>query len=143
MKHISTIKLDRYYELDIKVIKFQGYVSISRIFSKTKFEVAHFEVPFEVFAEFCKGMSDAKKAIEKMTPKSKVETKRRCKHCDKDISHKHPNAKFCNSHCKDKYHNTHNPRGIGLQISQTGLLEMDDIGRGVFDQYGNDPDGEL
>lgn len=37
-----------------------------------------------------------------------------CKQCQKDISHKHPNAKFCSSQCKDRYHNIHNPRGLGV-----------------------------
>lgn len=41
--------------------------------------------------------------------------KRTCKGCNKDISHKHPNAKFHSLRCKDRYHNTHNPRGYGLQ----------------------------
>ena len=36
---------------------------------------------------------------------------RRCKNpkCKKNISHKHPNAKFCKTKCKDNYHNTTNP----------------------------------
>lgn len=31
---------------------------------------------------------------------------RKCKNCLKDISPKHPNAKFCNLGCKDKFHNS-------------------------------------
>ena len=38
--------------------------------------------------------------------------KRKCKGCGRDISHKHPNAKFCSPRCKDKFHNWNNPRGI-------------------------------
>ena len=39
---------------------------------------------------------------------------RTCLTCGKDISHKHPNAKFCTNkgrrNCKDRYHNL---RGLG------------------------------
>lgn len=38
---------------------------------------------------------------------------RKCKGCNRDISHKHPNAKFHNRQCKDAYWNSVNPRGIG------------------------------
>lgn len=31
---------------------------------------------------------------------------RGCKQCEDDISLKHPNAKFCNSKCKDRFHNS-------------------------------------
>jgi hypothetical protein len=33
---------------------------------------------------------------------------RKCKNpnCKKDISNKHPNAKFCKTKCKDNFHNT-------------------------------------
>lgn len=40
---------------------------------------------------------------------------RRCKQCGKPITHKHPNAKFCNLKCKDRYYNIHNPRGYGIR----------------------------
>ena len=30
---------------------------------------------------------------------------RKCKNCGRDISHKHPNAKFHSTKCKDKYWN--------------------------------------
>jgi len=40
---------------------------------------------------------------------------RNCKQCGRLIKHKHPNAKFCNLRCKDRFHNTHNPRGYGLK----------------------------
>ena len=46
---------------------------------------------------------------------------KKCKGCDKDISHKHPNAKFCKSKCKDNYWNRENPRGLGLELQ--GLIE--------------------
>lgn len=36
---------------------------------------------------------------------------RRCKGCSTPINHKHVNAKFCCQRCKDRYHNTTNPRG--------------------------------
>lgn len=40
-------------------------------------------------------------------PNSKMcELFRKCKKCLKDISHKHPNSKFCKSKCKDKFHNS-------------------------------------
>ncbi len=42
---------------------------------------------------------------------------KKCLNCGCDISHKHPNAKFCKNkgrgNCKDVYHNNHNPRGLG------------------------------
>jgi hypothetical protein len=31
--------------------------------------------------------------------------KRKCKCCGRDISNKHPNAKFCKTKCKDRFHN--------------------------------------
>jgi len=40
-----------------------------------------------------------------------------CKGCSVDISHKHPNAKFHNSSCKDGYWNRVNPRGLGLTLN--------------------------
>lgn len=42
---------------------------------------------------------------------------RKCKGCPKDISHKHPNAKFCGQRCKDNYWNRENPRGLGLELN--------------------------
>ena len=30
-------------------------------------------------------------------------TKKLCKNCSIDISHRHPNSKFCSKSCKDKY----------------------------------------
>lgn len=39
---------------------------------------------------------------------------RKCKGCGCDISHKHPNAKFHSSKCKDRFWNKVNPRGYGL-----------------------------
>jgi hypothetical protein len=39
---------------------------------------------------------------------------RKCKGCPRDISHKHPNAKFHSLACKDRYWNAINPRGYGL-----------------------------
>lgn len=38
----------------------------------------------------------------------------------------HPNKRFCNLRCKDRYHNTHNPRGYGL------CDDPDDERRGEF-----------
>lgn len=39
---------------------------------------------------------------------------KKCPNCDKKVTG-HPNKKFCNSKCKDRYHNRTNPRGYGLQ----------------------------
>lgn len=36
---------------------------------------------------------------------------RKCPTCGKSIEHKHLNARFCCTKCKDRYHNTNNPRG--------------------------------
>lgn len=36
---------------------------------------------------------------------------RTCPTCGKSITHKHPNARFCCTKCKDRYHNINNPRG--------------------------------
>lgn len=38
---------------------------------------------------------------------------RSCPQCDKRIKG-HPNKKFCGPKCKDRYHNTRNPRGQGI-----------------------------
>lgn len=50
--------------------------------------------------------------------KTSTPVKRKCKYCGKSIAHKHPNAKFCNTKHKDKYHNKHNPRGIYAHLSE-------------------------
>ena len=47
-----------------------------------------------------------------------------CKQCEKDITRKHPNAKFCGLKCKDRYHNTHNPRGYGVRPERNIEDEM-------------------
>jgi hypothetical protein len=44
-------------------------------------------------------------------PKQREDMKKKCKGCSKDISKKHPNAKFCTTRCKDTYWNMVNPRG--------------------------------
>lgn len=49
---------------------------------------------------------------------------RKCKGCRKDISTKHPNAKFCTQRCKDKYWNRVNPRGLGV-YQEDGIDEYD------------------
>lgn len=36
---------------------------------------------------------------------------RYCPHCGKPFTG-HMNKKFCGPKCKDRYHNTHNPRGL-------------------------------
>ena len=46
---------------------------------------------------------------------------RRCKGCNRDISHKHPNAKFHSQICKDNYHNYYNPRGYGERDIYDGI----------------------
>ena len=38
-------------------------------------------------------------------------TDRKCPSCGKPITG-HPNKKFCGLTCKDRFHNTHNPRGV-------------------------------
>lgn len=37
-------------------------------------------------------------------------TERKCAECQRDISHKHPNARFCRTRCKDRHHNRQDPR---------------------------------
>ena len=65
---------------------------------------------------------------------------RNCKNpeCKKDISHKHLNAKFCETKCKDRYHNTTNPERLARAkkfapkkvvtktrvVRKSGLLEL-------------------
>lgn len=39
---------------------------------------------------------------------------RKCPNCSRRVSG-HPNKKFCNSRCKDRYHNRTNPRGYGAR----------------------------
>lgn len=39
---------------------------------------------------------------------------KKCPHCSRNIVG-HPNKKFCGQKCKDRYHNTVNPRGYGLR----------------------------
>lgn len=41
----------------------------------------------------------------------KMSKGRQCKECGISINHKHINAKFCKTKCKDDYHNRNNPRG--------------------------------
>lgn len=40
----------------------------------------------------------------------KAENSKKCQQCGK----KHNRKKFCSNRCKDRWHNTHNPRGYGL-----------------------------
>jgi hypothetical protein len=58
---------------------------------------------------------------------TKANNKRKCKGCNKDISHKHPNAKFCKSRCKDKFWNTINPRGMAVRQESEGYDPDDDF----------------
>lgn len=50
-------------------------------------------------------------------------SKRKCKNCKRDISHKHVNAKFCSNkgfrNCKDLHHNIVSPRGYGLKEDES------------------------
>lgn len=55
------------------------------------------------------------------TQPSDVVGKRKCKGCSKDISHKHPNAKFHSKECKDRYWNRVNPRGYGVYDLQDAV----------------------
>lgn len=41
----------------------------------------------------------------------KAQNGKTCQQCGK----KHNRKKFCSNHCKDVWHNTHNPRGYGLR----------------------------
>jgi predicted RNA-binding Zn-ribbon protein involved in translation (DUF1610 family) len=56
---------------------------------------------------------ELKQMKEKFLPKKN--SKRICKGCNRDISHKHSNAKFHSPQCKDNYWNSLNPRGYGLR----------------------------
>lgn len=38
--------------------------------------------------------------------------------CGKSIEHKHTNAKFLSLKHKDRFHNTHNPRGYGVRVER-------------------------
>lgn len=54
---------------------------------------------------------------------------KKCLNCGRDISNKHPNAKFCSNkgrgNCKDKFHNRANPRGYGRGLSTETEYEND------------------
>ena len=65
------------------------------------------------------------------SPKKWVKV-RKCKGCSADISHKHINAKFHSSSCKDAFHNRHNPRGYGNKENEC-YDYFDEV-----DQYGFD-----
>lgn len=43
---------------------------------------------------------------------------RLCPNCNKIVKG-HPNKVYCNSRCKDKYHNTHNPRGYFAHLAHS------------------------
>ncbi|MBL4940357.1 MAG: hypothetical protein JKY81_01690 [Colwellia sp.] len=59
-------------------------------------------------------------------------TKRKCPNCERSISG-HPNKKFCGSRCKDKFHNKHNPRGLGLRaIKNPRVIEEYEGGTSLF-----------
>lgn len=49
-------------------------------------------------------------------------TARKCQCCGKPLSG-HPNKKFCDARCKDRHHNTVNPRGYGVRRDDGGLRE--------------------
>jgi hypothetical protein len=53
-------------------------------------------------------------------------SERKCPCCGNRIAG-HPNKKFCGQKCKDRYHNTVNPRGYGARP------ERDD-----WDRYGDE-----
>ena len=55
--------------------------------------------------------------------------KRHGKNCHKDISHKHPNAKFCKDRCRFRYHNRTNPRGFGV-VSEQDQMAIDSFDPG-------------
>lgn len=52
-------------------------------------------------------------------------SERKCSCCGKKISG-HPNKKFCNQRCKDRHHNTINPRGYGARNGDGGLRDYMD-----------------
>lgn len=47
---------------------------------------------------------------------------RKCKGCGVPLSG-HPNKRFCTQRCKDRYHNTTNPRGIGARHERGSYAE--------------------
>jgi hypothetical protein len=58
----------------------------------------------------------------------------------KDISHKHPNAKFHNKKCKDNFWNRENPRGIALSGSENDFdTDYDEVMGFIADKefFGN------
>ena len=64
--------------------------------------------------------------------------KRKCQNCDKSIDHKHPNAKFCRTKCKDKFHNRNNPRGYGVSWTECCDTDYDRWKKGA-DEASFDP----
>lgn len=54
------------------------------------------------------------RVLDSSTTKSttkKASNSKKCLYCGKS----HNRKKFCSNRCKDKWHNTHNPRGYGLR----------------------------
>lgn len=45
-----------------------------------------------------------------------VTLRRKCPNCGRPVVG-HPNKKFCNSKCKDRYHNVRNPRGVYAHLA--------------------------
>jgi len=76
-----------------------------------------------VILEIGRGPGEGKGLRDK---KQKLKEKRKCKGCNKDISHKHPNAKFHSKKCKDKYWNMVNPRGKFAHLANDADEYIDD-----------------
>lgn len=81
----------------------------------------------EILELLCKefeipGSPDLWSAIEhikkKMEPPEQSNLKRKCKGCRTSIAHKHSNARFCNSNCKDNFWNRANPRGYAAPYDE-------------------------
>lgn len=53
-----------------------------------------------------------------------VKAQRTCPQCGNRIKG-HPNKKFCGPKCKDKYHNSRNPRGYYAYMKPSGDVERD------------------
>lgn len=76
------------------------------------------EQPLDVVLQFHRDLTAAIRVAENYNRKSEAPKNRNCKGCNRGINHKHPNAKFCSTSCKDDYWNDVNPRGYGLRDSE-------------------------
>lgn len=56
----------------------------------------------------------------------------KCEQC----GNKHNRKRFCSNKCKDRYHNTHNPRGLARYA--LGNMNHSDIAEMAGDSYASD-----